>query len=90
MAKQHSNCGNCVFYRDQQIMGVCRFFPQQVNKHHADWCGQHSEKREMVELPVREMNTERTVEGALDRWKQVSESFDKPKRKYTRKAKVEV
>lgn len=59
MAEQHSNCGNCVFYRDQQIMGVCRFFPQQVNKHHADWCGQHkSLVREMIELPVVEMTTE--------------------------------
>ena len=68
MAEQHSNCGNCIYYRDQQIMGVCRLYPLQQNKHHTDWCGQHSAKREILELPV------------LD---------TPPKRKYTRKAKVE-
>lgn len=73
MAEQHSNCGNCIYYRDQQIMGVCRLYPLQQNKHHTDWCGQHKSLvvREMVELPVVEMTAEPT------------------KRKYTRKAKVE-
>ena len=71
MAEQHSNCGNCIYFRDQQIMGVCRLFPQQVNKHNSDWCGQHKVAREMLELPVVEMTAEA------------------PKRKYTRKAKVE-
>ena len=41
MAEMDSNCGNCKFYRPQQIMGICRFNPQQVNKHEKDWCGQH-------------------------------------------------
>ena len=69
MADEHSKCGNCVYFRDQQIMGVCRLYPQQQNKHTSDWCGQHKSKvvREMLELPVVEMTEE------------------KPKRKYTRR-----
>ena len=72
MAEQHSNCGNCIYFRDQQIMGVCRLYPQQQNKHNTDWCGQHKAKvaREMLELPVVEMTEE------------------KPKRKYTRRVQA--
>lgn len=44
MADEHSNCGGCRFFRDQQVMGVCRLYPQQQNKHETDWCGQFEAK----------------------------------------------
>ena len=44
MADEHSNCGGCRFFRDQQVMGVCRLYPHQQNKHESDWCGQHEPK----------------------------------------------
>lgn len=74
MATEHSKCGNCFYFRDQQIMGVCRYFPEQVNKHHSDWCGQHKPYQpKVVALPVVEMQPEAQV--------------TKVKRKYERKAK---
>ena len=57
------NCGNCRFFRDQQIMGMCRYSPQQQNKHHTDWCGQHQAQQiEVVKLPVYDIMTDETKE----------------------------
>ena len=44
MADEDSNCGGCRFYRNQQVMGVCRLYPHQQNKHESDWCGQFEAK----------------------------------------------
>jgi hypothetical protein len=77
MAEMDSNCGNCKFYRPQQIMGICRLNPQQVNKHERDWCGQHlivetqDVKVDLVALPVYDITTDQITP---------------PKRKYERKA----
>jgi len=75
MAEMDSNCGNCKYYRPQQIMGICRFHPQQVNKHEKDWCGQHliveTREVELVALPVYDITTDQITP---------------PKRKYERKA----
>jgi hypothetical protein len=79
MAEMDSNCGNCKYYRPQQIMGICRLNPQQVNKHEKDWCGQHlivesqEVKVDLVALPVYDITTDQTT--------QVPQ-----KRKYERKA----
>jgi hypothetical protein len=79
MAEMDSNCGNCKYYRPQQIMGICRLNPQQVNKHEKDWCGQHlivetqDVKVDLVALPVYDITTDQTT--------QVPQ-----KRKYERKA----
>ena len=78
MAEQHFTCGNCVYYRDQQIMGVCRLWPEQFNKHITDWCGQHKLRQPtVVALPVVEMAEEKPTE-----------TTEKPKRKYTRREKA--
>ena len=77
MAEMDSNCGNCKYYRPQQIMGICRLNPQQVNKHERDWCGQHliveteDVKVDLVALPVYDITTDQITP---------------PKRKYERKA----
>ena len=60
------NCGNCRFFRDQQIMGMCRYSPQQQNKHHTDWCGQHQAQQiEVVKLPVYDIMTDETKEVSI-------------------------
>ena len=77
MAEMDSNCGNCKYYRPQQIMGICRLNPQQVNKHEKDWCGQHlivetqDVKVDLVALPVYDI---------------ITDQITPPKRKYERKA----
>lgn len=73
MADVHSNCGGCRFFRSQQIMGVCRLYPQQHNKHESDWCGQHEAKE--AKMPtVYDINTDQTTPV---------------KRKYVRKANAQ-
>jgi len=75
VADEHSNCGGCRFFRSQQIMGVCRLYPQQQNKHESDWCGQYQVKEiKMVNLPVYDITTDQMTA---------------PKRKYVRKANAE-
>ena len=64
MAESHSNCGNCRFFKNQQIMGICRFSPQIQNKHHTDWCGQY-QRAEIVKLPVYDIMTDQTTEVSV-------------------------
>ena len=67
------NCGNCKYFRAQQIMGICRLNPQQVNHHENDWCGQHTAiEIKLVALPVYDITTDQTTQPT--------------KRKYERKA----
>ena len=70
MADEHSNCGGCRFFRDQQVMGVCRLYPHQQNKHKSDWCGQHEPK---TTKKVYDITTDQTTEAPQ-------------KRKYTRRS----
>lgn len=66
MAEAHSNCGNCRFFKNQQIMGICRLYPEQQNKHHSDWCGQHQVGQvDVVKLPVYDIMTDQTVEVSV-------------------------
>jgi len=70
MADEHSNCGGCRFFRNQQVMGVCRLYPHQQNKHESDWCGQFEAK---ATKKVYDITTDQTTEAPL-------------KRKYTRRS----
>jgi len=66
MAESDSNCGNCRFFRNQQIMGICRYSPQQQNKHQNDWCGKHEPMQvEVVKLPVYDIMTDETKEVSV-------------------------
>ena len=73
MAEQQFTCKSCLHWQDQNIIGLCRRYPNHANKHFSDWCGEHTAKREIVELPVVVMPNEEP----------------KPKRKYTRRQNVE-
>ena len=47
-------------------MGICRRYPEQQNKHHTDWCGQHqAEQVEVVKLPVYDIMTDETKEVSV-------------------------
>ena len=53
-------------------MGSCRRYPQMLNKHENDWCGEYVENPvEVVKVPVYDIMTDTITEA--------------PKRKYTRK-----
>jgi len=52
-------CGECHFYASGQVMGSCRRYPAQQNKHQNDWCGEYRPK--MVTLPVYDIMTDETT-----------------------------
>jgi hypothetical protein len=76
MAESDFKCGNCEYFVNLQIMGVCRLYPMQQNKHETDWCGQHKHKQTLV----REYNilTDEVRDVVVPRLK----------RKYTKKSDV--
>jgi hypothetical protein len=60
-------CKNCRFFRgDASIMGSCRRFPQTINKHPVDWCGEF-ELTATLALPVVEMRDEPRKPGRKPR-----------------------
>jgi hypothetical protein len=47
-------------------MGICRYSPQQQNKHENDWCGKHEPQIvEVVKLPVYDIMTDETTEVSI-------------------------
>lgn len=40
MAGRHSKCELCLYWQDQNIIGLCRRYPQYHNKHRTEWCGE--------------------------------------------------
>lgn len=67
-----SSCSTCLFFKNAQIMGSCRRYPQMLNKHENDWCGEHTlAPMALVQMPVYDIMTDTVTEA--------------PKRKYTRK-----
>jgi hypothetical protein len=47
-------------------MGICRYSPQQQNKHQNDWCGKHEPQIvEVVKLPVYDIMTDKTTEVSI-------------------------
>ena len=59
MVGKHFNCGACRFWQDHNIIGLCRRYPINQNKHSHDRCGEwvSSEEPAIVALPVVEMPT---------------------------------
>jgi hypothetical protein len=51
-------CGDCHFFANGQVMGSCRRYPAQQNKHQNDWCGEHQPI--MLTLPVYDIMTDET------------------------------
>jgi hypothetical protein len=52
-------CGECRFFANGQVMGSCRRYPAQQNKHQNDWCGEFHPA--MVALPVYDIMTDETT-----------------------------
>jgi len=54
-----ASCADCKFFLNAQIMGSCRRYPQTINRHMNDWCGEHALiERVMVDLPVYDIMTD--------------------------------
>ena len=78
MATEDFRCGNCEYFANRQIMGICRLYPTQQNKHESDWCGQHKPSQPKIRaLPVYDIMTDETV------------VMPRLKRKYTKKSNVQ-
>lgn len=52
-------CGGCRFFSNGQVMGSCRRYPAQQNKHQNDWCGEHQAM--MLTMPVYDIMTDETT-----------------------------
>jgi hypothetical protein len=72
MAETDFKCGNCEYFVNKQIMGICRLYPMQQNKHETDWCGQH---KAIQYRSIYDIKTDETVVVPM-------------KRKYTKKSDV--
>lgn len=58
-----ASCADCKFFLNAQIMGSCRRYPQTINRHMNDWCGEHALiKTVIVNLPVYDIKTDTVVE----------------------------
>ena len=81
MADVHSKCANCLYFLNAQIMGSCRRYPQTINRHMNDWCGEHAFAITMEEpKPEAPQEPQMVYDITTDTVKQ--------KRKYTRKEKA--
>jgi hypothetical protein len=40
VVKNKENCNSCIFFSSEERMGICKRFPQNVNKSNDDWCGE--------------------------------------------------
>jgi len=62
-----ASCASCKFFLNAQIMGSCRRYPQTINRHMNDWCGEHFAVQQaepaMVKLPVYDIQTDTVVEA---------------------------
>ena len=58
-----ASCADCKFFLNAQIMGSCRRYPQTINRHMNDWCGEHALiEQVMVNLPVYDIMTDTITE----------------------------
>lgn len=77
MADTDFTCLTCKHFRNAAVMGSCSRYPQTLNKHQNDYCGEYAAKKaQLLSLPVYDIMTDT-----------VKEAPDAPvvKRKYTRK-----
>lgn len=62
------SCGSCKFFLNAQIMGSCRRYPQTINRHMNDWCGEYvavQQEKPVEILPVYDILTDTVVEPPL-------------------------
>jgi len=64
-----ASCADCKYFLNAQIMGSCRRYPQTINRHMNDWCGEHTLPQQaepvMVTLPVYDILTDTVAEPPL-------------------------
>lgn len=84
MADVHSKCATCRFFLNAEVMGSCRRYPQTINRHMNDWCGEHAFAVQMYESKPIKPAEEPAEQMVYD----IHTDTVKPKRKYTRKEKA--
>jgi hypothetical protein len=58
-----ASCADCKFFLNAQIMGSCRRYPQTINRHMNDWCGEHALiEPVIINLPVYDIMTDTIAE----------------------------
>lgn len=88
MADVHSKCATCRFFLNAEVMGSCRRYPQTINRHMNDWCGEHAFAIQMyAPEPVEPINEPIKWPDELVVY-DIHTDTVKPKRKYTRKEKA--
>jgi len=64
-----ASCASCKFFLNAQIMGSCRRYPQTINRHMNDWCGEHCAVKQIEQptenLRVYDIQTDTVVEPPL-------------------------
>jgi hypothetical protein len=64
-----ASCASCKFFLNAQIMGSCRRYPQTINRHMNDWCGEHFAVQQaepaMVKLPVYDIQTDMVAQPPM-------------------------
>jgi hypothetical protein len=64
-----ARCASGKFFLNAQIMGSCRRYPQTINRHMNDWCGEHFAVQQaepaMVKLPVYDIQTDTVVQPPM-------------------------
>ena len=57
-------CSACKYFvGSNDILGVCKRFPQYVNKHDADWCGEYVFKKTIADITRESLAI---IDGNLD------------------------
>ena len=66
MAIRDSRCENCLYWTDRNIIGVCQRYPQPVNKHKIEWCGEFKSlpTTEIVKIETKRRGRPAKVENA--------------------------
>jgi hypothetical protein len=64
-----ASCASCKFFLNAQIMGSCRRYPQTINRHMNDWCGEHIAPQQIEQptenLRVYDIQTDTVAEPPL-------------------------
>ncbi len=64
-------CNSCIFFSSGERMGICKRYPQTVNKSNEDWCGEW----ELIESLALDLMVQQMTEPVL-----LSETKKKPGR----------
>ena len=69
-------CQSCKYFvTSNAVLGVCKRYPQYVNKHDADWCGEYTFKKTIAQITREALEI---IDGNLD-CKAIEEGIERRK-----------